>query len=146
MHKGAAVGDEVITFTVDDQRFGFFIEDVREVIGPTKTAKVPKAPPFVEGIINLRGRVVPILNLRKKLGLPEAKGRQEGVVLIEIDNRIVGLLVDKVEGILRIPKQSIGFPSTLKQGKIDTAYLTGVGESQEGAVVLLNPRKILEAE
>lgn len=140
------MGDEVVTFTVDDERYGFHIEEVREVIGPTKATKVPKAAPFVEGIINLRGRVVPLLSLRKRLGLPEAKGRQEGVVLVEIEGRIVGLIVDKVEGILRIPEQSIGFPSTLERGKIDMDYLKGVGESSEGAVLLLDPRKILEAE
>ncbi len=137
---------EVVTFRVDEDRFGFPIEEVREVIRPTETTKVPKAPPFVEGIVNLRGRVVPILNLRKRLGLPQARGGEKGVILIDIEERIVGLLVDRVEGISRIPEERIGFPNNLKEGRVDIAYLRGVAESENGAVVLLDPRKILEAE
>ena len=94
--------------------------------------------------MNLRGRVVPILNLRKRLGLRKAEEDAGGVILIETQGRIAGLLVDKVEGISRVPEESIGFPESLKQGIADASYLRGVGESEEGPVVLLDARKILE--
>jgi len=96
---------ELIVFTLKGEKFGIEIEKVREISEMVDVTRVPLAPPYVEGITNLRGEIVPIISLRKRFELGEVEGGE--VILIEEKGKPVGFVVDKILGIVKVPKEKI---------------------------------------
>ena len=95
---------QLVTFSIGEEEFGVNILKVQEIIRTMEITKVPRAPEFVEGVINLRGKVIPIIDLRRRFGLaPKAHDKNTRIIVIEINNIIVGFVVDAVSEVLRIP-------------------------------------------
>jgi purine-binding chemotaxis protein CheW len=107
---------------------------------------VPNAPNFVEGVINLRGRVIPIVDLRKRFGL-EAKEHSKAtrIIVVMIDQVTVGLIVDEVSEVLRIPEDTVEPPPPIVAG-IEADYIKGVGKLEDRLLILLDLNKILSQE
>ena len=102
---------QLVTFSTGDEEFGVDILRVQEIIRTMAITKVPKAPEFVEGVINLRGKVIPIIDLRRRFGLQsKAHDKHTRIIVIEINTMIVGFVVDSVSEVLRIPATSQGHP------------------------------------
>lgn len=134
---------QLVTFTIGDEAFGIDILQVQEIIRPVAVTRVPHAPAFVEGMINLRGRVVPILDLRKRFGLPaRAADRFARVLVVEVGDRIVGFLVDAVREVLHVETAQIEPPPAFATG-IDGHYITGIARLEERLLILLDLLRVL---
>lgn len=123
--------------------YGVPITQVQEIITMTRPTKLPQAPDFVEGIINLRGRIIPIIDLKKKfqMGTSDITSDTRSVV-VEVEGQTVGIIVDEVSEVLRVANSDIE-PAPAIIGGITAEYLTGVGKIEGRLLILLDMNKIL---
>lgn len=144
--KDEANNDEllqIITFKVGKEEFSVSIINVQEIIRLTEITSVPNSPPFVEGVINLRGKVIPVIDSRKRFGLPETERTEASrIIVVESDGKIVGLIVDSVTEVLQLPKSTVEPPPDIVGG-VDSDYIDGVGKYDDRLVILLNLGKLL---
>ena len=128
---------QLVTFNLGSEEFALDILLVQEINRRVEITKVPKTPEFVEGVINLRGKIVPVLDLRKRFGLVGHEfTAQSRIIVVNIDNRVLGLLVDSVSEVLQIPAHTIEPPPPLVAG-IDAAYIKGIGKFEDRLLTLL---------
>lgn len=134
---------QLVTFRVASEEFGIDILSVQEIIRTMDITKVPRAPMIVEGVINLRGKVIPIIDLRKKFGL-ESKPHDSKTRIIVVDLRgmVVGFVVDEVSEVLRIPSSTVEPPPAIVSG-IDSEYIDGVGKIEDRLLILLDLDRLL---
>jgi chemotaxis signal transduction protein/hemoglobin-like flavoprotein len=136
----------LIEFELAGESYGVEISTVREIIRVQEITRVPGVPDVVEGIINLRGVVVPIVDLRKRLGVTVTEqGINSRVIVTEIDEALVGVLVDAVTGVIRLTSENLQTLSKHAQ-TADSHYLEGVAQFDERLVVLVNIVAALERE
>ena len=136
---------QLVTFNLGSEEFALDILLVQEINRRVEITKVPKTPEFVEGVINLRGKIVPVLDLRKRFGLVGHEfTAQSRIIVVNIDNRVLGLLVDSVSEVLQIPAHTIEPPPPLVAG-IDAAYIKGIGKFEDRLLILLDLGKVLSA-
>ena len=134
---------QLVVFDLASEFYGVDIGDVREIIRMQSITRVPGAPPFVEGVINLRGSVVPVVDLRKRLALTINEQTQESrIVVVDIAGRDVGVIVDGVNEVLRIPLSSIDPPSSMITDS-DSDYLRGIARLEDKLIILLDLSKAL---
>jgi purine-binding chemotaxis protein CheW len=136
--------DQFLVFTARGQEFGIQAMRVKEISAMIEITKVPKAPPYIEGILNLRGRLVSIINFRKKFGF-EAKTLDEDTRIVIVEHRgfPIGIMVDTVEEVIRIPDENV---QKLPETAVTTSsqeYLTGVGMLSNRLIVLLDADQLL---
>src|SRR5512141_2159412 len=102
---------QLVTFNISQEEYGVDILKVQEIIRTMEITKVPRAPDFVEGVINLRGKVIPIIDLRKRFDMDSRDhDSQTRIIVIELNNMIVGFVVDSVSEVLRIPASTVEAP------------------------------------
>jgi len=135
---------QVVGFRIGRETFGLPISIVREIVRVPEITSVPNAPDYIEGVINLRGRIIPIVDLRKRFGEksfePNKKNR---IVVVELESRAIGLIVNSASEVLRIPPSEIEEPhNVFKEGELN--YITGVGKLNGRLVILLDLNKILQ--
>ncbi len=134
---------QLVVFDLASEFYGVDIGDVREIIRMQTVTRVPGAPPFVEGIINLRGQVIPVVDLRKRLELTVAEQTNESrIVWVVINGQDVGVIVDAVTEVLRIPLSSIE-PSSSMVSSVDSDYLRGIAKLESRLIILLEMGKVL---
>lgn len=143
MEKHGLVEEQVVVFKLNDEMYGVEVHQVQSIIPIQEIAIVPGAPDFIEGVINLRGAVVPVVDLRIRFNLSQPKTVSKSViVIVEVNELKVGLVVDKVTEVTRIPESAIEPPSPLLTS-VDTAYLRGIGKLDgERVIVLLDLQQI----
>ncbi|MBN1916574.1 MAG: chemotaxis protein CheW [Verrucomicrobia bacterium] len=142
-----ACESQLVTFTLGSEEYGVDINKVREINRLTEITHVPKAPPFVEGLINLRGTVVPIIDLRKRFDIePAGDEKQQRIIVVDIGGRTIGVIVDSVSEVLNLSAEAIDeVPATISSG-VNQRFLTGVGKIGERLMLLLDLDSILSAE
>jgi purine-binding chemotaxis protein CheW len=141
----ATGGDErqLVVFQLGAELYGVEIAGVHEIIRLQAITRVPRAPAFVEGIINLRGKVIPVVDLRRRFGLPAATHtRASRIVVVEIGDQVVGIIVDAVIEVLRVNAATVEPPSPVVAG-LDAEYLRGIAKLPERLVMLLNLDRVL---
>ncbi len=137
---------QVVGFKLGEEEFVLDILKVQEIIKLVDITPVPNSPDFVEGVINLRGKVIPIVSLRKRFGFQDKeKDSQTRIIVVEIEKKLVGFIVDYVTEVLRIPSSTIEPPPPLVS-KIGSEYLKGVGKLDERLLIVLDVDKILSTE
>jgi purine-binding chemotaxis protein CheW len=144
----AAGGEErqLVVFQLGAELYGVDIARVHEIIRLQTITRVPRAPSFVEGVINLRGKVIPVVDLRRRFGLPLADHtRATRTVVVEIGDQVVGIIVDSVSEVLRVSTATIEPPSPVVAG-IDSEYLQGIAKLPERLVILLDLDRVLARE
>lgn len=124
--------------------YGVPITMVQEIIPLSKPTKIPGAPDFVEGIINLRGRIIPIMDLKKRFNMGET-GRSGDArsIVVEVEGQTVGIIVDEVSEVLRLPVDGIE-PAPGLIGHVSEEFIIGVGKYEERLLILLDVNKILD--
>jgi len=123
--------------------YGVPITQVQEIITVTRPTQLPQAPDFVEGIINLRGKIIPIIDLKKRFGMGASDITTETrSVVVEVEGQTVGIIVDEVSEVLRVANNDIEPPPAVVGG-ITAEYLTGVGKIEGRLLILLDMNKIL---
>jgi len=146
----AAVADadqlQLVTFEVESEEFAIDILAVHEINRMMEITRVPKSPPEVEGVINLRGRIIPVIDLRRRFNMPEKQDDEHSrIVVVEIDNRVIGFIVDRVHEVLRI-KSSIVEPPPSMITSVKSDYIAGVGKLDDRLLILLDLAKLFSAE
>lgn len=137
---------QFVSFVVAGEEFGVNILTVQEIIRPVDITRVPHAPEFVEGVINLRGRILPVIDLRTRFGFPErAQDDDTRIVVVEIGNQTVGFMADSVREVLRVDVTAIEPAPELAVG-IDAGYLRGVAKLDERLLILLDLESLLSDE
>ena len=129
---------QLVLFDLASEHYAIDSSIVREIIRMQGITRVPGAPSFVEGVTNLRGRVVPVLDLRKRLDLPvKDRNKDTRIVVVNVAGHDVGLVVDGVSEVLRIPTAVIEPPSTIVAGE-DSDYVRGIAKLESKMVILLD--------
>ena len=137
---------QLVTFSIGVEEFGVDILKVQEIIRTMEITKVPRAQDFVVGVINLRGKVIPIIDLRRRFGLDsKAHDKHTRIIVIEINDMIVGFVVDSVSEVLRIPASTVEPPPPVVAG-VESEYISGVGKLQDRLLILLDLDKLLSHE
>jgi purine-binding chemotaxis protein CheW len=137
---------QLVVFQLGVELYGVDIACVHEIVRMQAVTRVPRAPAFVEGVINLRGRVIPVVDLRHRFNLAAADHtRASRIVVVEIGDEVVGLVVDGVSEVLRIDPALIEPPSPVVAG-IDSDYLQGIARLPERLVILLDLDRVLARE
>ncbi len=140
---------QLVSFVLDKEEFGVDILMVQEIIRLTTITPIPNAPEFIEGVINLRGKIIPVIDLRKRLNIGEKSpeyAKQTRILVIEIDGNVTGFIVDAVSEVLKIPTDQIEPPPEIIVSSIDSEYIEGVIKLNEKLLVLLDFRKILKVD
>lgn len=137
---------QLVTFSIGEEEFGVNILKVQEINRTMEITKVPRAPVFVEGVINLRGKVIPIIDLRRRFGLiPKPEDKDTRIIVIELSGIIVGFVVDAVSEVLRIPAGTVEPPPPVVAG-VESDYISGVGKLKDRLLIMLDLDKILSSE
>jgi purine-binding chemotaxis protein CheW len=137
----------LVTFGLSGEEFGVDIMQVSEVIPVPRITRIPQAPKCVKGLINLRGKILVVIDLNKRLGFsPNETDSLSRIIIVEIKDTVIGMLVNSVKEVMLLPLSSVETtPETIKS-KINAEYLTGVGKVGNRLLILLNLAKVLGEE
>ncbi|MCB2183621.1 MAG: chemotaxis protein CheW [Desulfobulbaceae bacterium] len=138
--------DKYLTFRLAGEDYGIDIAFVTEIIGIQKITEVPDMPEFIRGVINLRGKVIPVMDVRLRFKLaPRDYDERTCIVVVDIEDNAVGLVVDEVSEVADIPESQVESPPQSGRGK-SSRYLKGMGKIDEEVKILLNVDKLLYEE
>jgi len=132
----------IIGFRVGRETYGVPITSVHEIVRVPQVTAVPDAPDYIEGVINLRGRIVSIIDLRKRLGVAAETSNKNRILVAESRSKLVGLVVDSASEVLRIPAAEVEPPPALLQGGL--TCITGVGKLSGRLIILLDLERLLD--
>jgi purine-binding chemotaxis protein CheW len=145
--REAEMESQVVVFNLADEHYGVEIAAVDGIIKMQAITVVPRAPHFVEGVTNLRGEVLPVIDLRTRFGMAkvEAYTSDTRIVVVELSSQKVGMIVDAVTQVLRIQAESIEPPSPIVT-TLDSAFIRGIAKVDERLVILLDLTRVLTIE
>ncbi|GAP07887.1 MAG TPA: chemotaxis protein CheW [Anaerolinea thermolimosa] len=137
---------QLVVFELENEAYGVDIAVVEGIIKMQEITRLPRAPHFMEGITNLRGAVVPVIDLRKRFGLPpQEPTRDTRIVIANMNGTQVGLIVDAVSQVIRVPQDAIEPPPQLTM-TVNSAFIKSVAKLEKRLVILLDLDKVLSAE
>ena len=136
------LGGKYLTFLLDNEEYGIEILKVREIINIMDITCVPQTPDFVEGVINLRGKVIPVVDLRTKFGLQRTEYNDQTCVIVVDVGMMMGIIVDTVQEVHDIPGDDIEPPPQLGS-TVDTRFILGMGKVEGNIKILLNINEVL---
>ena len=136
-----------LTFTIEDNVYGLPIRFVTEIIGMQTATTVPETPDYVKGIINLRGRIIPLIDVRLKFGKEEIPYTERTcIIVIDINSVAVGLIVDRVDDVLTLEDHQIALPPTGGSLGFENRYIEGIGKMDDMVLLLLDAEHLLRTE
>ncbi len=138
---------QLVVFDIAKEEFGVDINEVREIIRMENITKIPNTADYIKGVINLRGGIIVVIDLAKKLGLPVREtDKNTRIIVIETKNNTIGMIVDSATEVLRLNNKDIKPAPTVITKKIQSDYLEGVGVIGERLLILLDLAKVLESK
>lgn len=142
--------NQYLTFTLDKELFALDIATVREVLEYSKVTRIPRTPPYMRGVINLRGRAVPVVDLRMKFGMGETQQTVDTCsiiveLLIDNDQLIVGILADSVHEVFELDPEHIEAAPRIGT-RIDTEFIKGMGKQNDQFIIILDINRVFTAE
>ena len=148
--NNAVSSQQYVTFSLGEELFGVEVTRTREILSMTPVTQVPQTPDYLLGVINLRGRVVPVVDMRLKLGLPAGEETEDTCiivveVLVEDESIVVGALADAVREVLEVRSDQIEPPPRLGT-RLNTEFITGMGKIDEQFMILLNIDRIFNSD
>lgn len=143
---------KVLSFALGSEEYGLDILAVREIIGLIDITPLPQSPEYVKGVINLRGKIIPVLELRTRFGMPSVQYTEETCIIVvdvpvegESESRLMGLVVDTVREVLDIPTNAIE-PTPQFGCSIPMDFITGIGKVRDKVVVMLDTSKVMNPD
>jgi purine-binding chemotaxis protein CheW len=137
---------QLVSFNIGTEEFGVDILKVQEINRMVEITRVPQAPHYVEGVINLRGKVIPIVDLRKRFGLElKEHDKNTRIVVVDIGGNIMGMIVDSVSEVLRLPASTIEPPPEIVTG-VNSEYIKGVAKLEDRLLIFLDLSRVIDAE
>ena len=144
--KSATNGRQFLTFNLGEELYGVDILRVQEIKGYTAVTKIPNTPSYIKGVLNLRGTIVPIVELRTKFGMPTIEYTMFTViVVVVVKDKVMGLVVDAVSDVLDIDKKDVQAPPNFG-ARINVSFMNGIGKSGDKLVTLLDIDRMLSGE
>ncbi|MEW5796057.1 MAG: chemotaxis protein CheW [Candidatus Zixiibacteriota bacterium] len=143
---GSATSDELqlVSFNIGTEEFGVDILKVQEINRMVEITRVPQAPHYIEGVINLRGKVIPIVDLRKRFNLElKEHDKNTRIVVVDIGGTIMGMIVDSVSEVLRLPADTIEPPPDIVTG-VNSEYIRGVAKLDDRLLIFLDLSKVID--
>ena len=142
--SSAANAGEYLSFTLGDEQYGVDILKVQEIRGYDQVTRVPDAPDYIKGVINLRGTIVPVIDLRLKLRLDNARYDAFTVMIVlNVEQRVVGIVVDSVSDVIELSAEQIR-PTPEFGAAVDTRFINGIGTQDERMLILLDIESLLD--
>jgi len=137
---------QIISFAIADEEYGFELQHVKEVIRMREVTWLPEAPSCVQGIVNLRGQVIPIIDLREKFGLKHVEATAESRIIVveEKEGSAVGMMVDSASQVVRLPENQFEPPPAVLS-TVAQRYITAVGKQEDRLITLLDVKLLLKA-
>jgi purine-binding chemotaxis protein CheW len=134
----------IVGFRIGSETFGVPIEIVHEIVRVPQITPVPDSPDCVEGVINLRGKIIPVVDLRKRFGENKiTSGKKNRILVAEVESKLVGLMVDAASEVLKVPPSEIEPPpNVFEEGEVN--YVTGVGKLKGRLIILVDLTKVLQ--
>jgi purine-binding chemotaxis protein CheW len=143
-HEKSGEQLQLVTFEVANEEFAVDILSVQEINRMMELTRVPQSPPDVEGVINLRGKIIPVIDLRKKFGMPNTeKTDQNRIVVVEVQKKMLGFIVDRVHEVKRIDS-SVVEPAPAMVCSINADFIKGVGKLEDRLLILLDIEKLFD--
>jgi purine-binding chemotaxis protein CheW len=143
--KTSAAGSvlQLVSFKVGNEEFGLDILKVQEIIRLRDLTRVPNMPDFVDGVINLRGQVIPVIGLRRRFGIDPAEAdKRTRIVVAEVNRNILGFVVDEVSEVLRVESDTVEPPPRL--GNVDRKYVQGIGKIEDRLLIVIDPSLLFD--
>ncbi len=135
-----------VKFNIAEETFGISIAQINQILKPQEIFKVPNTPPFIEGLINLRGKVITVFNLRKRFGMPEKENDDNTkVIIVNLEELLLGFTVDSVTEIVNLQDEDI-VPTPPSISSFDRRFLSGVGKMEDKLILILNLEKVLTTD
>lgn len=142
-----ALEELIIAFKLGEEEYGVDVSQIQEIVKMRDITRVPKAPYYIRGVMNLRGNVIPVIDLRKRFSLPfKETTDQSRIIVFDIKGVKFGIIVDAVSEVIRLPKENIEPPPPIAMGGIEASYIRGVGKLQNKLIILLDLEKALNLE
>ncbi len=137
---------QLLTFSLCEQEFGIEILRVQEIKNYSRVTPIPNSPPNVKGVMNLRGTVIPIVDLRNTLGMPDAEyDKFTVIIVVNIESRVVGLVVDAVSDVMDVNESDIEVPPSLSSDN-NTSVVNGIAKAGDRLITILNIGKLINVE
>jgi purine-binding chemotaxis protein CheW len=137
---------QLVSFNIGEEEFGVDILKVQEINRMVEVTRVPNAPEYVDGVINLRGKVIPIIDLRRRFGMArKEKDKNTRIIVVELSGKVLGFVVDAVSEVLRIPQSVTEQPPSIVAG-IDAEYITAIGKLENRLLILLDLDRVLNTD
>src|SRR5579883_1444084 len=137
---------QVVSFRLGSEEYGVDISQVQEIIRMVEITHVPRAPKFMEGVINLRGQLIPIIDLRTRFGMPRIDStKSTRIIVTEIGTKRVGIVVDSVSEVLNIPIENVEDAPEMIAG-VGTEYIQGVGKMGDRLIIMLDLTMVISGE
>jgi purine-binding chemotaxis protein CheW len=137
---------QLVTFTLGSEQYAVDILKVQEINRMSDIARVPNSPAYVEGVINLRGRVIPVVNLRDRFGLAEkARDEQSRIMIMDIQGLTIGVMVDAVSEVLRIPASTVE-PTPPMATEISSRFIRGIAKLEDRLIILIDMDQLIERQ
>ena len=141
---------QLVTFLLGNERYGIDIMEVKEIFGYQEVRAIPNAPDYVEGIFNLRGDIIPIINLHRRFQIRRAELSEEdalmsGFIIIRLQGMLLGVIIDKVLRVTSVESDQVQPPPQVFSG-IGTEYIRGVVQQEEGYLIILDIERLFDPE
>ena len=136
--------EQIVVFKLGQEDYGIEINQVREIIRKREITPVPRQPTYVEGVINVRGTIIPVVNLKKRFGLPGDPSTQPHTIIVESGRGLVGILVDSVSEVIRVPGDRIHPPPSVSIG-VDAQYLRGICRVSDRLLIYLDVKTVVNS-
>lgn len=141
-----AEGSKYLTFTVGGVGYGLDVRVVTEIVGLQRITSIPDVPNYVKGVINLRGKVIPVMDVRARFRLEtQAYHERTCIIVVQVGDAKVGLVVDAVSDVLSIPDEDIEPPPAVGLGP-DNRFISGLGKVGDGVKLLLDARVLIDGD
>ncbi len=139
---------QLVTFFIGKERYGIDIMDVKEIVGKRDIRPIPYVPPYVAGILNLRGSIFPIIDLHKRFHLEQVEMNEDdsllsGFIIMEVDKRFIGIIIDKVSRVVSVNPNAVQSPPQVLSG-IGAEYIQGVIHDEGEYLIILNIKKLFD--
>ena len=147
--KSAPISEEIqlVIFKIGDEEFGVNIHQVKEIVRLVPITPIPRAPKFIEGVVNLRGQILAVMDLAKRLELPSRpRSEKTRIIVVEVEDNTVGMIVDEVTEVLRLPLEKIEKTPQIVESEIEQKYIKGVGKLDERLLIIIDLANILSLE
>lgn len=135
--------NQLVTFLLGKETYGIDIFKIREVIRSQRINSIPKSPEFIEGVIEVRNHVIPVINLKRRLGIPEDNVYGQRIIILDLNGRLLGIVVDDISRVLKLQTKDYEVLPDMVAGDAESSCIACIAKTDEGLVIIISTERIL---